>query len=99
MGHLRQQPQSEVLLDHQTGAQTTGRRYGVLGATRRRDGPGAGDAPFGRRDMSEMLRRLTSSFRKQRLDCDLDAELAAHLELATDEYMQQGLTREEARRR
>jgi predicted permease len=47
----------------------------------------------------ELLRKLGSMFRKQRLDRELDAELAAHVELATDEYRAQGMSHDEARRR
>jgi len=42
-----------------------------------------------------------SSFRRatgQRLDEELDAELAAHIDLAVDDYIERGMTREEARR-
>jgi predicted permease len=42
--------------------------------------------------------RLRSLFRAPQLDSELDAEIAAHLELATEEYMQAGLSPEEARR-
>ncbi|MES1260409.1 MAG: ABC transporter permease, partial [Acidobacteriota bacterium] len=46
-----------------------------------------------------MFRKLGSMFRKQRLDRELDDELATHLELATDEYIKEGLSPGEARRR
>lgn len=46
----------------------------------------------------EVLRKLGSLFRKERLDADLDAELASHLELAAEEQRQSGLPPEEARR-
>ncbi|MDQ1469806.1 MAG: hypothetical protein QOJ99_1286, partial [Bryobacterales bacterium] len=36
----------------------------------------------------ESLQRLGSFFRKREMDSDLDAELAAHLDLATDEFIQ-----------
>jgi hypothetical protein len=49
-------------------------------------------------NLSEALRKLASIFRKQRLDHDLDAELASHVELATGEYIQQGFPPAEARR-
>src|SRR3974390_486308 len=48
------------------------------------------------------LRRLVSRVgafsRKRALDADLDAELAAHLELATEDNIARGLTPAEARR-
>ena len=43
--------------------------------------------------------KLSSLFRKKQLDDDLDTEIASHLELATEEYIAQGLSPEEARRR
>jgi predicted permease len=46
----------------------------------------------------QFFRRVTSVFRREKLDHDLDAELAAHLELATEENLQRGLSAEEARR-
>ena len=46
-----------------------------------------------------LLSRLASLFRKQRLDDELNSELAAHVEFATDEFVKQGLAPEEARRR
>jgi predicted permease len=47
----------------------------------------------------ETWNRLLSFFRKQPLDRDLDAEIAAHLEMAIEENLRLGLTPEEARRR
>src|SRR5690242_12567667 len=46
----------------------------------------------------EVLRKLGSLFRKERLDSDLDAELASHLELAAEEQRRNGLSPQEARR-
>ncbi len=42
--------------------------------------------------------RVVSFFRKQELDHDFDEELAAHIELATEEHLRQGMTLPEARR-
>ena len=47
----------------------------------------------------ELLQKLFSLFLKKRMDADLDAELSTHVELATEEFVRQGMTREEARRR
>ncbi len=49
--------------------------------------------------MSRFWRRLFSFFHKQDLDQDLDEELSAHLELAIEDNMRQGLSVKEARRR
>src|SRR5437762_12089250 len=46
----------------------------------------------------QALNRLRAFFRKEPLDSDLDAEMAAHLELAIEENLQRGMPPEEARR-
>ena len=46
----------------------------------------------------ESLHRFRSFFRKSQLDRELDAEMAAHLELAIEENLQRGMSPEEARR-
>jgi hypothetical protein len=50
-------------------------------------------------DWREALEKVRSSLRKKELDLDLDAELAAHLDLATAEYVRQGMPAHEARRK
>ena len=42
--------------------------------------------------------RLLAFFRKHKLDREFDEELSAHIELATQDYLRQGLTEAEARR-
>ena len=44
------------------------------------------------------LARVRAFFQKRPLDADLDAEIAAHIEMATEENIQRGLTPLEARR-
>ena len=44
------------------------------------------------------LRRVGSFFRKESLDGELNAEVAAHIEMATEENVKRGLSAEEARR-
>jgi predicted permease len=46
----------------------------------------------------QSLYRFRSFFRNPQLDQELDAEMAAHLELAIEENLQRGMTPEEARR-
>ncbi|HET9743547.1 MAG TPA: ABC transporter permease [Terriglobales bacterium] len=46
----------------------------------------------------ETISRLLSLFRRDSLDRELDEELTAHIELATEENLQRGLSPEEARR-
>src|SRR5580692_10672830 len=46
----------------------------------------------------EFWARLTSLFRKRDLDREFDDELAAHIDLATEEHLRQGMPPAEARR-
>ena len=47
--------------------------------------------------MREAVNRVRAFFGKQQRDAELEAELAAHLELAVEENLRQGMTPEEAR--
>ncbi len=44
-----------------------------------------------------LLSRCASFFRRQRLDDDLDEELRSHIQLATEENQQRGMSEQEAR--
>ena len=46
----------------------------------------------------ETLNRFGAFFRKETLDRELDAEMAAHIEMAIEEHLRRGLPLEEARR-
>jgi predicted permease len=48
--------------------------------------------------MGRFFQRLYSFFRRTRLDSELDSEMAAHLELATEENLRRKMTPDEARR-
>ena len=48
--------------------------------------------------LQQFFHRVTSVFRREKLDQELAAELAAHLDLAIEENLQRGLPPEEARR-
>jgi predicted permease len=48
--------------------------------------------------LSRILRRLAAPFRHRDADADLHDEIAAHLQLATDEHLQRGASPGEARR-
>lgn len=48
--------------------------------------------------LRQALNRLRAFFRKEPLDSDLEAEMAAHLELAIEENLRRGMPVEEARR-
>ena len=49
--------------------------------------------------LRRMLGRLGAFLFRRHLDTDLDAELAAHIDLAVDEYMERGMSQAEARRK
>src|SRR5271170_3068706 len=49
--------------------------------------------------LRQSLRRFLSFFRRSELDQDLQAEMAAHLEMAVEENLRNGMSRDEARRR
>ena len=48
--------------------------------------------------LREGLQRVLSFFHKRHRDSELDAEVAAHLELAVEENMRRGMPEEVARR-
>ncbi|MGE5321989.1 MAG: permease prefix domain 1-containing protein, partial [Actinomycetota bacterium] len=48
--------------------------------------------------LQQFLQRFASIFRRGRLDRELDAELSAHIELATEENLERGMSAGEARR-
>ncbi len=48
--------------------------------------------------MTNLFHRLLSIFQRSRMEQDLDAELASHLELAMEENRERGMSAEEARR-
>src|ERR1700686_2316445 len=48
--------------------------------------------------LQQFFHRVTSVFRREKLDQELAAELAAHLNLAIEENLQRGLSPEESRR-
>ncbi len=49
-------------------------------------------------NLREAVNRVSSFFQKPQRDADLEAEIAAHIELAIEENIQRGLTPLEARR-
>ena len=49
--------------------------------------------------MREAGNRVRSFFAKRQRDAELDGEIPTHLDLAVEEYMRQGMPRDEARRR
>src|SRR5499426_1195653 len=102
VGDVREQPEGEVLLNHQAGVQTARGRRRVLAAAGGRDGSRVRFIHGGLKLMisiRELLARLSSFISKRELDREFDAELAAHLEIPIEDNLKQGLSAEEARRR
>ena len=50
------------------------------------------------RNIHEMFSRMVAVFRKSELDQDFDQELAAHIDMLTEQNQQRGMPRDEARR-
>src|SRR5580658_2062246 len=101
MGCLGEQSQGQVLLHHPRRPKAARQRRRPLAASLRRDGPRSLHVCERRPLMSaprRALARLFSFLRKSSLDDDLEAEIAAHIELATQQNIEQGLTPIEARR-
>ena len=46
-----------------------------------------------------MIKRVRSWWRSERLDRELNAEVRFHIDMETDQYVRQGMTRDEARRK
>src|SRR5690606_32107983 len=77
-------------------------RAAGVGTPGRGHGPRAGGLARGRVAVTtprEAWARLVAFVRRDALDRDFDEELAAHVEMATDEHIRQGLPPAEARRR
>src|SRR5580698_1244429 len=98
VGHFGSQPQGEVLLHNPERPKAAGRRCGALAEINPGDRPCSGYAGR-RRSLMEALNRVRSFFQRQSRDTELNAELAAHLELAVEENMARGMSPDEARRR
>src|SRR5580692_4763655 len=105
LGHIRKQSQGKVLCNHRFRPQAARQRNSLLGAPDGCNGQGNGHAAKrygGRRTGMSILRRGREKGRaflsKPRLDAELEAEIAAHIDLATDENLRLGMTLAEARR-
>src|SRR5262249_54216942 len=102
VGDVREQPEGQVLFNHQAGSQTACGRGRVLAAAGGRDGSSVrltnGRFKF-MISIRELRARLSSLFRKRELDRELDAELAGQLEMSIEANLKQGMSAEEARRR
>src|SRR5580692_77834 len=94
VGNIGEQAQSPVLLDHETGTETTCGRDGELGADLRRDRPcfafgGAETA------MTSWIFRLASRarglFGQKKADSEFDQETQTHLQLLTEKFIRQGM--------
>src|SRR5277367_687335 len=99
MGRLGQQSESQVLQTYARRAQATRKGSARMGADYRH--PRAIPVVEGTAVMNWMrsfLLRLGNLLRKERLERDLENELASHLELHIADNLRAGMTPEEARR-
>src|SRR4029077_14817819 len=100
LGRVRQQPQGEVLRDHQDGAEAAGGGDRELATdcgrhrTRAATG-GTVDVPAWLAVLSSRMRGLVQG---RRLDNELRDEIASHLEALTEENIRRGMAPDEARR-
>src|SRR4030095_12667423 len=93
LGRLGQQSKSEVLRAHRAWTQADSRGNSELGAHRGIDGQVSRQAS--RRTV--IWGRVIDLFRRRRLDADLDAQLAYHLDALETELRAKGLAPDEAR--
>src|SRR5262249_31807624 len=102
LGHLREQPQGEVLQAHRRRPKTAGRRGRGVESRRRR---------HGRRTRVELIVRAliaqlravagnirASLFQRDARDAALDDELQGYVDELADRYEREGLSRQDARR-
>ena len=94
LGCIRDGPRREVLSAHRKGSQPPEIRNGQLGAIVGSDRADSADGA-GRCEMSWWTRLRQGP----RLERELDAELRYHVERLTQDYMREGLSEAEARRR
>ena len=83
------------------GRKQLARGHRLLAKVDRSHGPDARIAIEGSRKMIDSFRRgwnrVLAVFRRDRLDADLEAEIASHIEAAIEENLRRGMTPEEAR--
>src|SRR5262245_64828477 len=101
LGHVRQQPESQVLRHHPRRPEAAGRAGAELGTDRRRDGPAAAAGgsvmPMGARFFA-LLSRVRALFESRRLDTEFSREIDSHLDMLAEDYVRRGMTPEQARR-
>src|SRR5215469_9415010 len=104
VGHIREQPQGEVLFHHCARAEAARIRNGKLGAHLRRDRARA-PAPRGKIVMNQprgsslrsFAAKLRGFLRSHQNDPEFEEEIHEHLRLLVQRFLAQGMSREEAR--
>src|SRR6266498_1288998 len=101
MGDLRDEPAGEILLDYPSRTETTRRGDLELAAACRRYRTRAGTLR-GNNKMTGRVRewceRVLGLMRRWQPDRDLEAEIAAHIDMAVKDNLRSGMGAEEARR-
>src|SRR4051794_37858667 len=101
MGDIGDGPAREVLLDYPSWTKATHCRDCKLAAARRGNRASARATPrrsevIGR--LRELWARALGFVRGREADHDLEAEIAAHLELAVEDHVRRGMDARDARR-
>src|SRR6185295_17714443 len=101
LGHVRQQPEGEVLCHHEGRAETARRAGGELGTDLHGDHadapPGGSVAPM-RAWLAVLSSRIRGLLSTRSLDDDFNRELSVHLAMLTEDNLRRGMTPDEARR-
>ena len=95
-GAPQEQPQGQVLLDHQAGVEAVGGGDGKLGAYLWGHRPCIGSGRPKMR-MRVFAAKLGGLFGRQKADQDFDQEMRMHLHLLTEQGIRRGMSPEEAR--
>src|SRR5262249_34854841 len=98
LGCIRQQPQGEVLRDHESRKEAADRGNRKLGADCQCDRTAA--AAGGRLKMRfvGVWARARALFNSRRVDIDFQGDVASNLQALSDDYIARGMTPEQARR-
>src|SRR6266545_350601 len=108
MGDLRDEPASEILLDYPCRTETTRqgdlelaaacRRYRTRAGTLRGNDNMTGYDRFMTGRLREWCERVLGLMRRRQPDRELEAEIAAHIDMAVEDNLRSGMGAEEARR-
>ena len=96
VGHVGNEPAREVLHDYQGRPNPAGNAAVVLGSRDSGGRPRSRPGGRSRQVTGRWWARLLSLFKNSALDREFEDEAQSHLDLATDDYLQRGLSLTEA---